>query len=427
MDPRIAVDIEPASRAQPIRAGRRPPPAHIALLLHSLSGGGGTRVMLNLAQAFLASGQRVDLLVAGSFRRRLPEVPDGVRLIGLKRSSRWHAARTALAADRDGAAVMRRPVLMPLVPPRATLHLPDLARYLGDIRPAALIAEGKYCNVTALWAKRLAGVPTRIVVSEHIALSARLASAANQRKWKWRYAEPLYRRVYPWAEAVVAVSHGVAEDLAQVTGLRRDAIETIYNPLVSPEIAERAQAPVGHRWFGPNEPPVILGVGRLVPRKDFATLVRAFARVRRERDARLVIIGDDKGGIGRLRLRMLARRLDVADAIDILGFTANPFAYMGRAGVMALSSRWEGLSNVLVEALACGCPVVSTDCPHGPREILEGGRYGTLTPVGDDRAMAHALLETLADPPDRDTLRRRAADFGMDYAAERYLALCTGG
>jgi glycosyltransferase involved in cell wall biosynthesis len=400
-------------------------PHRIALLLHSLAGGGGTRVMLNLAQAFVGRGIAVDLLVAGRLDGLAADlVPNGIRLLGLERSLRWHAARCAMQADPEGAGTMWRPVVAPLVPPRATLFLPALARYLAAESPAALISEGKYCNITALWAKRLAGVPTRVVISEHIALSARLASREHQRKWKWRYARPLYRRTYAWADAVVAVSDGVRDDLAALTDLPRQAIHTIYNPLVDAALLERSREPLPHPWFRPGSPPVILGVGRLVPRKDFPTLLRAFAKVLQERDARLVIVGDDKGGIGRMRLQSLASRLGVAHAVDVVGFTGNPFAYMARAGVMVLSSRWEGLSNVLVEAMACGCPVVSTDCPHGPREILEHGRHGRLAPVGDDRALARAILETLAHPKDPASLQRRAADFHIERAAEQYLELC---
>jgi glycosyltransferase involved in cell wall biosynthesis len=414
-------------RAQHAAGSARDVPHRIALLLHSLAGGGGTRVMLNLAQSFLSRGIHVDLLVAGRIRGCAAElVPKGARLLGLERSLRWHAARRAMEADPEGAGAMWRPVLAPLVPPRATLFLPALARYLAAEAPAALIAEGKYCNITALWARRLAGVPTRVVISEHIALSARLASREHQRKWKWRYARPLYRRTYAWADAVVAVSDGVRDDLAAVTDLPRQAIHTIYNPLVDATLMERSREPLRHPWFRSGSPPVILGVGRLVPRKDFPTLLRAFAQVVQERDARLVIVGDDKGGIGRMRLKALASRLGVAHAMDVVGFTGNPFAYMARAGVMVLSSRWEGLSNVLVEAMACGCPVVSTDCPHGPREILEHGRHGRLAPVGDDRALARAILETLAHPKDPDALRRRAADFHVERAAEQYLRLCAG-
>jgi glycosyltransferase involved in cell wall biosynthesis len=173
-----------------------------------------------------------------------------------------------------------------------------------------------------------------------------------------------------------------------------------------------------------------MGLGRLEPQKDLATLVRAFARVRRDRPARLLIVGaadkpaDTPGRTA--TLRALATEQGVADDLDLPGWTDNPFAWLSRAAVFVLSSRHEGFGNVLVEALACGCPVVSTDCPSGPAEILESGRYGRLVPVGDDVAMAEAIGATLDTPPDRVPLRERAGAFTARRGVARYEALLGG-
>jgi glycosyltransferase involved in cell wall biosynthesis len=213
----------------------------------------------------------------------------------------------------------------------------------------------------------------------------------------------------------------VAQDLSTATGIPRERISTIYNPVVPPELLTRAKAPLEHPWFEPDSPPVLLGVGRLSAQKDFPTLLRAFARVRRLRPARLIILGEGKRPGYRPELLALARELGVGEDVQLPGFAENPYAYMARASVFVMSSAWEGLPSVLVEALACGCPVVSTDCPSGPREILQGGRYGRLVPVGDAEALAKAILATLDAPPDGEMLRTRGAEFSVGASTQRYL------
>jgi len=196
----------------------------------------------------------------------------------------------------------------------------------------------------------------------------------------------------------------------------------IYNPVVSPELYEKADAPLEHPWFRSNQPPVILGVGRHYPQKGFDTLLRAFARVRQETPARLVILGE---GPERPNLERLASELGVAADVDMPGFDPNPFRYMKRAGVFVLSSRYEGLPNVLIQAMACGCPVVSTDCPNGPAEILDGGRYGALVPVDDVEAMARAIVRALLGqvaPAPADWLEQ----FRVEVVAEQYLRVMLG-
>jgi glycosyltransferase involved in cell wall biosynthesis len=238
-----------------------------------------------------------------------------------------------------------------------------------------------------------------------------------------RRAKKLFRlqlagRFYPWADAIIAVSDGVADDVARVTSLPRESITTIHNPVVTPELQEKMRAPLDHPWFAPGNPPVLLAVGRLVDQKDFPTLLKAFARVRAVRKARLIILGEGKE---RPELEALTGKLGVASDVDLPGFVLNPFPYMIRASALVLSSAWEGLPGVLIEAMACGCPVVSTDCPSGPAEILNGGAYGPLVPVGDDAALAKAILSVLEAPPDSERLRAQAALFSVDRATDQYL------
>ena len=392
--------------------------------MRSLGGGGVERSMLNLASALLERGHRVDLVVCRADGAMAAETPVGAKVVALAPASALSWRSCLLRADPKGLRDLLRPVLLPLRPGLELRHLPALAGYLRRERPQALLAAMPYANLVALWARRAAGAPTRIAVSERNTLSAFIHGPQRRGKWRWRHVLPLIRRLYPQADAIIAVSEGVAEDLARTAGLPREAIATVYNPVVSERLHAQAREAVDHPWFAPGAPPVILAAGRLLPQKDFPTLLRAFARLRRQQEARLVILGEGKE---RAALERLARELGVADAVNLPGFAPNPFAYMARAALFVLSSAHEGLPGVLIQALACGCPAVSTDCPSGPAEILEGGRWGPLVPVGDDAALAEAMLATLAAPLPRERLRERGALFSVERAAERYRTLLFGG
>jgi glycosyltransferase involved in cell wall biosynthesis len=395
----------------------------LAFLLDNLNGGGVQRMTLALARCYRDRGHAVDLLVCDEAGILRDAVPEGVRLVGLERGSLALARLLSVRADPLGLLVLLLPVLLARKPHRTLAHLGALARYLRRERPDALLAAGPRINILAVWARRLAGTPTRVLVSERTVPSQDLARGG---KWRKRALLPgLMRRAYAQANAVLAVSDGVAEDLAALTGLPRARILTVYNPVVGRELAALATAPVDHLWFHPGEPSVILGVGRLTEQKDFPTLVRAFARVRGQRTVRLVILGEaltpERTAARTTELRDLAASLGVADDLDLPGFVPNPYAYMGRSALFVLSSAWEGFGNVLVEAMACGCQVVSTDCPSGPSEILAGGHYGPLVPVGDDAALAAAIIRQLASPTPASMLRARASEFTVEQAADAYL------
>jgi glycosyltransferase involved in cell wall biosynthesis len=298
--------------------------------------------------------------------------------------------------------------------------IPALARYLRRERPAVLMSAANHAHLSALWARRLSGtrVPLVLRVSNHLTHS-HLGGTRRSRPLRLRLA----RRWYGWADAAVAVSRGIAEDLVTHTRLPARSVHTIYNPTYTSESQGKAEAANDHPWFGPGEPPVILGAGRLTPQKDFATLVRAFAGVRARRPARLIILGEGKQ---RREILGLARRLGVAADVELPGYVDNPFAWMSRAAVFVLSSVWEGFPGVLIEAMGCGCPVVSTDCPSGPAEILEGGNYGRLVPMRDEAALAEAIVAALRDPGSSERLRERAAEFSVDRALDHYLEVLLG-
>lgn len=398
----------------------------LALYLDNFEGGGVHRTTLTLAGALAARGHAVDLLVCRPAGALLDQVPSGVEVIALGRPSRWRARALALNSGRDSlAAVLGGVVLSPK--PSPTLgYLGPLAAALKERRPEALCAATTYMNLEALLARRLAGLEMRVIVSERNALRGNHVADG----WSGALLARLVGRAYAQASAVVAVSDGVADDLAAWSELPRAGIMTIYNPVVTPELLRQQAEPVDDPWFQPGAPPVILGAGRLGRAKDFPTLIRAFARLRRGRPARLVIFGKGKRERKTARriaeLKGLASALGVADDVAFPGFVANPFAYMARAAVFTLSSINEGLPAVLIQAMACGCPVVSTDCPSGPAEILADGRYGRLVPPGDDAALAAAIEATLHAPPAAETLRERAGFFSVERAAVQYERLMLG-
>jgi glycosyltransferase involved in cell wall biosynthesis len=373
--------------------------------------------MLHLAGAFHAAGHPVDLVLCRAEGPYMSEVPPGVRIVELHRQSGLSARLQIARLDPDGMAALARPVLFPCRPAPVQPYLSSLARYLATERPAALLAGKTPTNLLALWASRLSGADTRIVISEHTQLSQ---SITLSRKWRWRHIAPVVARTYPEAAAIVAVSNGVADDLATTAGLPRDGISTIYNPVVTPSLAVQASEPAPHPWLEDGGAPVIVAAGRLTPQKNFPLLMRAFARLRERHPARLLLLGE---GPERARLESLASTLGISGDVALPGFIGNPYAAFSRAALFVMSSDYEGLGNVLIEALACGCPVVSTDCPSGPSEILENGRYGELVPVNDSETLAAAMLRTLEAPLARNKLRQRGAEFSLERSAGHYLKL----
>ena len=332
------------------------------IFLPSLAGGGAERVMLQLAVALQQRGVPVELWLAQASGPYLADVPLQVPVRQL-----------------GGAGVLRS--LVPLV------------ACVRRRRPRVLLAAMTHANVVALLAVVLAvprgrGRP-RVVISERAAPGALLRAEGPLQAAVLRL---LMRWLYPSAAAVISVSEGVGEELRTLVPLPVARIKAIANPIDIPALRAAAAQPLPHPWLQPGQPPVLLAAGRLVEQKAFQGLLQALALVRQQHPARLVILGE---GPLRPRLQAQSDELGLADAVLLPGFVANPMAWMARAAVFVLSSRWEGLPGVLLQAMACGAPVVSTDCPHGPREILEGGRWGVLVPVGDAPALAAAIVQQL--------------------------------
>lgn len=357
--------------------------SNLAILLPNLDGGGTERVMLNLAQGFVERGLKVDLVLVRGEGPYLSQVPSEVRLV--------------ILGNR-----------------RLLLSLPALARYLQQERPTTLLCGQEDTNIVTLWVRRFTQVSTRVVVGVHNTLSR---ESKNATLLKRRLTPFLVRWFYPWADAIVAVSTGVAEDLIRI-GLPQNSIQVIYNPVITPHLFKKVQEPLNHPWFSTDQPPVILAVGRLERQKDFPTLIQAFARVQQQRAARLMILGE---GQERPRLEALVQKLGLTEHVAFTGFVANPYIYMANSAVCILSSIWEGLPTVLIEAMATGTPVVSTDCESGPAEILANGQYGKLVPVKDIEGMAEAIISTLEQPLDSVVLKQRAIEFSLERSLSQYL------
>ena len=402
----------------------------ISILTPSLAGQGAERKALYVAAGLLERGYEVDLLLQRLVCHYPEEVPERARIFFQSKRS---DERTRKNLERVPA--VPRPLVPAVNPwrvrsPRmglagrlhrgqlrllASARLPrwaaEVAAYLDRERPDAVLAMNVLAAAAAAVALRLARRrPARVVATLHQVLKT------GRLRYRARHA-------YPHADAVVGVSHGVATEFGKIPGLERSRIHTIYNPVVSARLMEGARRPADHPWLDGCEAPLILAAGKLNDRKDFPTLLTAFARLLARRPARLIVLGE-----GRLRsgLRSLARKLRITEHVDFPGFEENPYAFFARADLFVLSSRSEALPTVLIEAMACGCPVVSTDCDFGPREILEGGRYGALVPVGDPAALSAAMARTLDDPVPREVLRGRASFFSAERAVERYEALLLG-
>jgi glycosyltransferase involved in cell wall biosynthesis len=394
----------------------------VALVLHGFGGGGIERSMLRLAEGLIARGFGVDFVVEEAKGELLSEVPPSARIVELDKVRLWRARARGFAADPRAWWLLLQPrsrvsLLKPLL-----RRLPSIVDYLRRVRPDAVLAAEPRFNLIAVWGRSLSGSRSRLLVSEHIQVSRH---AAFDDTWGDQRLHGLLKRAYLKADGIVAVSDGVAADLAAYAGIPRERITTVYNPVVEPDLRRKAREPLDHPWFARGEPPVILAAGRLHPQKNFPTLIRAFAQLRAKRPARLVILGaaNPKMLAYAEELKALSGTLGVAEDVAMPGFVDNPLAFMARSSVFVLSSLYEGLGIVLIESLACGTPVVSTDCPSGPREILDHGRFGPLVPIGDHAELAMAIEAVLDDPPPAERLRARAELFSVDRAVDNYLKL----
>lgn len=366
-----------------------PKPLKAAFLLNNLNGGGAERVALNLAEGFHHEGWTVELLLARKEGHYSDQIPAGPAV-------RVFETRTLFGTFFKLLGHLRRE------------------------RPDILFSFLPRETLVALAAKKWLGPATLFCVSEQNTPSEVFKISAWHHALAYRWT---VRHLYPWADGLFAVSHGVAGDLTQGFGIEKDRVQVIYNPLMGPEIDRRAAETLDDPWYRDRSSKLLLAVGRLEPQKDFFTLLDAFMEIRRARPCRLLILGE---GSLRAALERRIRELGAEEQVRMPGFVENPYAWMACADALVVSSVTEGVCNVIAEAMACGTTVVSTDCPHGPSEILEGGRLGYLAPVGSPKQLAEATLRALESPIDPVLLRKRAGDFDRTERIRDYARSAAG-
>lgn len=341
-------------------------------------------MILNLVEATIDLGYPVDLLPVKQQGDHFKTLSQMVRVINLQK-------RHALTC------------------------IPGLIHYLKSEKPLALFAAKDRCNQAALLARALSG--------RQIPVAVRLGTNRSRAMQKDFIIKRYWRRLvtrytYLFADSIIAVSAGVARDTAALTGIALDQIKVIPNPVITSRLVKKANEPLSHPWYSPGQPRVILACGRLTRQKGLSTLIKAFALVRKKRHLRLIILGE---GNKRPELENLITKLGVKSDVQLPGFVPNPYPYMQKATLFVLSSLWEGSPNVLTEAMALGTPVVSTDCPSGPGELLQDGEFGPLVPVEDEKTLAEAILHVLDNPLPSQVLQQAVKPYRAEISAKKYL------
>lgn len=398
---------------------------HIAFAISNFSRGGAGRTTLSRARGLIARGHAVDLVSFDMHVDYPDEVPDGARLFVLGNAP--HRATDRPGYDRLCEQIVpvvacnkkRSDVIClanalkwhPLIlPSKVWLQRARwIASYIQQEMPDIILPSLPKAKVSTMLARCLVDSPPPVVPTIH----GIIRSDRKCRRLR-------YKTLFPNAAQIVTVSKGVADSVSMELGIPKEKVTAIYNPVVSTEIDKLKTRDPEHPWFTDGGPPIILGVGRLLNQKDFPVLIRAFAKVSKRYPCRLIILGE---GALRGQIEELVSAFSLQEKVALPGWSDNPYSAMFHAALFVLSSRYEGLPGSLIQALACGCPCVSTDCPSGPAEILQDGEIGPLVPVGDHAALAEAMLYTLDNPPDKQKLLDRAAFFSTENSVDRYEAL----
>ena len=358
-----------------------PDKLHIALVIGSMRTGGAERAFLNLSNAFVKAGHRVDLVLVEKTGSFLALLDDGINIVDLNAGQ----AKRGVSAFRN---------------------------YLNDVNPNAIIVAQLHVQLMAMMAVGKANWKGKIILNEQSTFSQNNKGLKKQIQYwlaKW-----FFRK----ADAITVVSKGAADDFVEYFPSLKSKTTVIYNPIITDQSERLAAEKIEHDFFKENVP-VVVSAGRLVVSKNFPLLIRSFAAVIREKEARLIILGD---GPEKSNLQVLIDNLGLQDSVSLAGETSNTLAFFKQAGTVVLSSDYEGLPAVLIEALYCNCHVISTNCPNGPAEILQEGKFGVLVKMGDEAGMAQAILTAINHPRSAKGVQR-ANDFYADTIALEYLRL----
>jgi len=353
----------------------------ITFFLPSLRGGGAERAFLNIANNLAKKGYDVDLVLAQKEGPYLSDVNNNVNVINLN-SSR---------------------VIFCMIP---------LIQYMKKSKPDIFFSALPHVNIVSIFSRIISGCRCSLIITEQ-----------NYFSLSVRYIDKILANLfYAKSDFVIAVSDEIKKDLIKTINLKPSQIKVIYNSVDIEDISSKAKMPVDHKYFNTNKYKVIIGMGRLTNQKDFSTLIRSFKKVKdKKKYVKLIILGE---GEERDKLEGLIKKLGLKNDVHLVGFVDNPYSYIKKSDVFVMSSLYEGLPVSLLEALACGVPVISTNCPSGPSEILKDGKYGMLVPVNNSNALSGAIINILEKEPFKTkALKTRAEDFSAEKIAADYLSL----
>ena len=388
---------------------------HIALFVASLAGGGAERVMLNLAEFFLKNNYKVDLILAKYEGPLIKNVPKDVRIIKLQKRSWLYTGFYMLRLPMENWKSVVKIVFTDS--PSVFRRLEAFVDYLKYNQPTVVLSTLNAVNIASLMGKYIAKSESRFYVRQAIFFSQHTNESKDY--FDINVMPLLLKKWYPIADSVISVSNEMKNDLIENAGLSKEYVETIYNPLNIDHI-NKAIKESDDDFLEEMAIPIVISAGRLVGQKDYPTLLFAISKVVEKRHVKLIILGD---GPEYSNIVKLISKLSLQNHVILLGNVSNPYKYISRSNVFVLSSTFEGMPNVLLEALACQCTIVSTDCPSGPREILNDGQFGSLIPVGDVEALEQAILNAMDCPVDKKLLYDRANDFALDTIGEKYIKL----
>ena len=358
----------------------------ITLFIPSLHGGGAEKVFVNLANGFIKKNKKVDLILAKQEGPYLKDLSEKVNIINLN----------------------KKRVLFTLLP---------LIQYLNREKPDILISALSHANIITLIANYFINNKIKVIVTEHNPISIKNNQLFFLKKLLTKF---FIKKLYKKSNKVVAVSRGVANDLVKTLKISENNLHVIYNPIYTSGLVKKPSSEFFHKWLDNKKDIIIIAIGRLTKQKNFLLLIKSFEIIVKKINVKLIILGE---GEERQNLEKSIQNLNLQNSIDLPGFVDNPYSFLNKSNIFVLSSDFEGFGNVLVEAMACGTPVVSTNCPSGPSEILENGKYGKLVPVNNPNALAEAIIETLNNPIESSILQKRASFFSVEKSVNEYLKI----